>query len=109
MNIVQLIALGLSVGPLVLAAAIRFLLMRNTAPLGCRVAVLTALAGSIPACGAVLGLFALWSPLMPLSFDLTFRAAAPLVLGIVALPLLMIPGSRARTIGVATLSRRRMG
>jgi uncharacterized membrane protein len=109
MNIVLLMALGLSVGPLALAGGIRFLLMRGTVPLDRRVAVLTAIAGLIPAMGAIPRLFVPWFPGTALNSDLGFRAATPLVLGVVALSMLMIPGPRARTSGVAALARRRIG
>lgn len=105
MNIVILIVLALSIGPLVIAVAVRFLWMRTTVSLGTRVAVLTAIAGLIPAAGAIVPQFVSWI-VMPLSLSLASRAATPLVLGIVALPLLMIPGPQARTRGIATLSRR---
>ena len=108
MNIVLLMVLAMSVGPLLIATAIRFLLLRNTVPLGHRVAILTAIAGLIPTICAVLPMLGSWIPLIPLNLDLAFRAVAPLVAGIVAMSLLTVPPRRVHTGGVAALRRRRM-
>ncbi|GLC84755.1 hypothetical protein [Microbacterium arabinogalactanolyticum] len=108
MDIVLLMVLAMSVGPLVIATAIRFLLLRNTTPLGRLVAILTVIAGLLPAAGAILPMLSSWIPLIPLSLDLAILAAVPLALGIVAMPLLMVPPRRVHTGGVAALNRRHM-
>lgn len=108
MNVVLLMVLALSVGPILIAAGIRFLLMRGSVRLGGRTAVLTLVAGLIPAIGAVLTLFGSWIAVIPLNPDLGWRAATPLVLGAIAVLLLMVPATRARARGAATLSPRRI-
>lgn len=108
MNVVLLIVLALSVGPILIAVGIRFLPLRGSVRLGGRASVLTLVAGLLPAIGAVLSLFTSWIPVIPLNPDLGWRAATPLALGVIAVLLLMVPAPRARARGAATLSRRRI-
>lgn len=108
MIILLAIVLGLSVGPLVIAAAIRFLLMRRTVPLGRRIAVVTFIAGLIPWAGAAVPMLASLLPMPPMHTDMGARAVTPLLLGCLAVMMLMIPAHRTRFTGMATLAPRRV-
>ncbi len=100
----------IAVGPIALAAiaapCIRFLIPRSVPPLSARTALLTAIAGGIPALAFVLlRVFGFWYP-SAINLDLRFGAMLPLVLGIVAVLLLMVPSSSQRTRATAQISRR---
>ncbi|WP_102191837.1 hypothetical protein [Microbacterium aurantiacum] len=100
----------IAVGPIALAViaapCIRFLILRTVPPLSARTALLTAIAGGIPALAFVLlRVFGFWFPLV-ITLDLRFRAMLPLALGIVAVLLLMVPPSSQRTRATAQVSRR---
>lgn len=108
MIILPAMVLGLSVGPLVIAAAIRFLPMRRTVRLGRRIAIVTFIAGLIPWIGTAAPMLTSLFPIPPMHTDMGARAVTPLLLGSLSVMLLMIPAHRTRFTGTATLARRRV-
>lgn len=106
MEYVLLVTLGPLVAAMLLAIGIRFLAMRSTPRPGLRVALLTVTAGAIPAVVVSAPRLSYWIPSLRGSVALSFQAIAPLVLGIVAVLLLMIPPPAHRTGATAELTRR---
>ncbi|WP_087130844.1 hypothetical protein [Microbacterium esteraromaticum] len=104
MGVYPLIVLGAAPTIALLGAVvIRFVVMQPVPRLGRIVSVLTVLAGVIPAAAIVVSRAA-WR--VPFLSDLSITAILPLGLGILAVLLLSIPRSKARTTTHSHLSRR---
>ena len=102
----SLIAVGQIALAVIAALCIRFLILRTLPPISAQTALLTAIAGGTPALAFILlRAFGSWYP-SAITLDLRFRATLPLLLGIVAILLLMIPSSSQRTRATAQISRR---
>lgn len=109
MEYLLLMTLGPPAVALLLAISIRFLTLRSAPRLGRRVALLTVAAGAIPTVIMTAPKLSYWIPSLRQSLTLSFQTITPLVLGILAVLLLMIPPRADHASATAQLARRSVG